>query len=101
MESNIKTFPKEELIELAGDYGDPDLFEYIKTEDYGNTRWESHHRLIFKEVTTGNFYAVKYSKGLTESQDSYPFDYEPDDVPCTRVYEKEKTVVVKYYEENP
>ena len=80
--------PKEEMLDiLRGDHDDAEL---VKDKIYDTTRWSELHEIIFKY--RDKHYSATYSKGLTEYQDEYPWDYEPE-VKCTEVVRKE--VVVK------
>lgn len=60
--------------------------------DEGSGRWESHHSLILKD-SAGRFWAASYSQGLTESQDSYPFEDDGDEIEFVQV---EKVPVPAY-----
>jgi hypothetical protein len=101
-------FSKQALIDTLdeGSAWDPNnnpLTEKVAVIDYDHSRWSSHHELIFKCIADGKFYGVDFSKGLTEQQSEYPFDYEPDEIECFEVvkvevmtYEWHKLPVNKY-----
>lgn len=40
----------------------------VHTEDYGDTRWESHTGYVFK-LSDGSYIEFEHASGLTESQD--------------------------------
>lgn len=88
------TVPKAVLKELI--YLTPgDTLEGVRLvldEQFGTGRWVSHHRIV---VAVGDeFFAAQYTQGLTEMQDGEPFEYDPDDVPMTQVFARERVVVV-------
>ena len=94
-------FKKDVLQELAytsekkGFVEDDVVYSVVKNEQVDSSRWSSHHDLIF--IADDKFYSTYYSKGLTESQDESPFEYEPDEIECIEVIPVEKTVVVTEY----
>lgn len=75
----VTKFPKEDLQDLL-DTKKFDGYERISDEIVDTSRWSIHHYMIFKYE--GNFYGVGYTRGATESQDEYPFEYEPSMVEC-------------------
>lgn len=62
--------------ELAGSYtGDTlDGWTVVANEWVENQRWESVHRLVIRNEA-GEHFADTYSRGLTESQDTGPYEY--------------------------
>jgi hypothetical protein len=48
-------------------------------ERLGDSRWESNHRLVIRDAS-GRHYAGHYTVGLTESQDTRPWEYETEAV---------------------
>lgn len=57
----------------------------------GTSRWESIHRLVVRD-RDGRLWAVTYRQGLTESQESEPFE----DMTEVTFYEVEKVPVTTY-----
>jgi hypothetical protein len=80
--------PKEVMLDILN--GDSDDGELIKDKIYDTTRWSELHEIVFKYKD--KFYLATYSKGLTEYQNEYPWDYD-NEVECAEVVQKE--VVVK------
>ena len=60
--------------DFEGNYNDP---RFVKVEDTqeDSGRWESYHILIVKDTQTNKFFRTEYSKGLTEQQDTQPFEH--------------------------
>ena len=85
-------FKAEDLRELIYG-GGPENLRVISDNVTENTRWSALHRLVFEDETTGKFYAVNYSEGLTENQMEEPFEYE-DEVECEEVRKTIKMVEV-------
>ena len=52
------------------------FFVQVEIKDNGNGRWESYHSIIVKDTRNSKLYMCNYSEGLTENQDSGPFDNE-------------------------
>lgn len=58
--------------------GDPDLgLEVESNEHTGEGRWTSYHFLVLKDKA-GRFWATTYEQGLTEYQDTRPFEDESE-----------------------
>jgi hypothetical protein len=93
-----KTFDKEDLISLV-DGDDVQGLQVMENTITGTGRWSIHHRLVFKELDTGKFWAVGYSRGATEQQDESPFENGGARVTCREVLPVEKMVTV--YERTP
>ena len=82
----------EQARDLVYDEADPALgLEVEFNEQTGSGRWMSHHRLIVKDKD-GRFWAVPYQQGLTESQDSKPFEDQAE----VEFREVEKVPVTSY-----
>ncbi|QKJ87447.1 hypothetical protein PMPD1_2505 [Paramixta manurensis] len=62
----------------------------IHREQTGSRRWESDHLMIF--TLGGKLYGSTYSLGLTECQESLPYEYEPDQIECLQMEAYEVTV---------
>ncbi len=90
-------FKKEDLQNLVWDDHDGTDFKVVVDEQTDSGRWESYHDLVFKYHANGNYYRTHYSQGLTESQDSRPFEYEPDEIECQKVFKEVKMVEVVNY----
>jgi hypothetical protein len=56
-------------------------------------RWSIDHEIIFKYED--KYYQTTYSIGATEGQEEAPFEYDPDEIECLEVEQKE--VVVKQW----
>ncbi|TMR10083.1 hypothetical protein ETD86_40885 [Nonomuraea turkmeniaca] len=54
---------------------DLDGWTVVKSEEHGHTRWNSHHTLIIRN-DAGEHFAGHYRKGLTENQDTKPWEGE-------------------------
>ena len=97
-------FPKQVLIDTL-DHGsayneqNDQITEKISDEYVESSRWSEFRELIFKDVTTGKFYAVDYSRGLTENQHEYPFDYSPEEVECFEV--RQVSVIKQVWQKFP
>lgn len=90
-----------DVAESLYDYSEGDIldgFRYVGDQDEGNGRWEAHHLMVLQHLESGNFYAIEYSIGLTENQDStFPWrpDWKarPETVTAFRVYQKMVTTM--------
>ena|ERR1035441_4778043 len=77
---------------LAWDEPDPDWGYAVElNEQVGTKRWTSVHRLVIRDGD-GKLWAACYEEGLTENQDSEPFEYQ-DEVEFSEV---EKVPVTTY-----
>lgn len=84
-----KTYPKEVLQELTYEdyYMDDELnLVVVKNVITDTSRWSVHYSLIFHDMNEDKFYSVTYSRGATESQDEYPFEWEPEKVEVHEVH---------------
>ena len=64
----------EQARELVYDEADPALGLEVETRvQTGTRRWVSTHRLIVRD-RDGRLWSTSYEKGLTESQDTRPFE---------------------------
>ena len=88
-----RAFDKEVLKLLVWDDCADPAYEYVATVDAGTSRWSSHHTLVFR--FEGKLWASEYSKGLSETQDQVPYEYDEPEA-----YEVEAitntTVVTEY-----
>ena len=84
---------REQAQGLVWDEADPEWdLEVELNEQVDTSRWESiHHRLVVKDKD-GKFWAARYRKGLTEYQDSRPFE----DLDEVEFREVEKVPVITY-----
>ncbi len=88
-----RPFPIEDLKLLVWE-DEPEGYKYIDTEDTGKSRWSSHHTLIFE--FEGELWASDYSRGLSETQDQVPYEY--DDPVAYKVKRVETVTTVVSYE---
>jgi hypothetical protein len=74
-------------------------FKVLVNEQIDSRRWVAVCVLVVK--IDDKFYKATYEKGLTEYQDSCPFEYDGDMISFERVYPRPKTVVeyVPYVED--
>jgi len=94
MSKFIGMFAKEELLDII--FADStDKLELISDNISETGRWSEYHDVVFKDKETDGIFSVGYSKGLTESQDEYPFDDEGEMISCDELIEGR--IVVKTY----
>lgn len=55
-------------------------------------RWVNVYRRVFEH--DGKFYETIYERGKSESQDTSPYEDDPDEIECDEVFKKEKTIIV-------
>lgn len=81
---------KEQAKEMI--YGEaPEGIKVIDTIQTGSGRWESYHKIIVQEESTGRYFSDTYSEGLTEQQENNRWDYtEPN---FTEVFPHKKEVI--------
>ena len=79
-------------------YGDNEDFEVVMDDIFDTSRWSEHHSVILKHIPSGKFYSTHYSRGLTESQDEVPWEY--DEPELTEVVPVEKVVIAYEAVEN-
>ena len=70
-----------------------DGFTVVHNERVGSRRWVSVHELVIQKTGTDEFYETSYERGLTESQDQAPFEYDGDVIQFHRVYPHEVTTI--------
>lgn len=90
-----KQLPKEALIELvySGEYYEAGYeLEVVRTRISDQSRWSIFHEMIIHDVTDGKYYVSEYSVGATEAQDESPYEFEPEVVDVTEVYEVKQIV---------
>lgn len=106
MTTNTRKIDKDQLLAWGLPYGydwEDQKAEILATEDGDHGRWESYHTVIFVAPDDGKTYSADYSRGLTEYQDTRPWE-DVDYVTCvevearTRVVEITDWVPVKYTE---
>lgn len=86
------TLDADEARELAYGMTNDDRNLTIEANEYMESgRWMSVHRLVLKD-TEGRLWSATYRQGLTEMQDSGPFENEA----AVRFQEVEKVPVVTY-----
>lgn len=83
--------------ELAyGEAGDEhEGWTVVENEEIDHSRWESIHTLVIKNED-GEYYSADYRQGLTESQDTRPWEYEKT-VTFDQVVPATKTIEVTEY----
>jgi hypothetical protein len=74
-------------------------YEREAVTDEGSGRWMSHHALVLKD-SEGRYWSAGFSQGLTEMQDSYPFEYDGDEIEFVQV-EKVPVITYEYREVKP
>jgi|SRR5690606_15576307 len=67
----------------------------VSNEQIDRARWESIHSLVIRNEA-GEHYAATYRRGLTENQDTKPFEYD-ETVTFAQVFPKTETVEVVSY----
>lgn len=69
------TLPAEDARELAylGVGQGFDGWTVVADDEVDHSRWESHHQLVIRDAD-GRHYAAPYSQGLTEYQDTRPWE---------------------------
>lgn len=84
-----RMFPTAVLRELT--WGElPEGYALLVDEQTGSGRWSSYHRMVF--AFEGKLWETTYSRGLTESQDERPYEYDGEEVDCVEVEARPKTV---------
>lgn len=87
----------EDARELAyGEAGDEhEGWTVVSNEEIDHARWESIHELVI-ESEYGDYFSATYRRGLTESQDTRPWEYEKT-VTFDQVVPVTKTIEVVEY----
>jgi hypothetical protein len=93
----VKLFKKSELndLDLPSGYN-KDIVKVVIDEVIDTSRrWSEDHRLVFQlpDMQEDEAWETYYSVGKTEQQDERPWEYE-DEIECTLVKRKEKTIIV-------
>lgn len=87
-------FNKELLIELVGEHSISDEegneLRVVTVDQIDTRRWESVHEMVFSFC--GRLYSSTYRMGLTEIQESSPYEYDDQEVECPEVEAYEVTV---------
>ena len=81
-------FKKEYLVD--GIDGDGPCGKTVHTKHTGSRRWSQSYARVFE--IDGKFYSTRYRVGSTEMQDESPYEYEGDEIECTEVFPRQKTV---------
>ena len=89
----IREFDKDDLLELLDcEKGDEvNGLKYITTINNGKSRWVSCHSVIFE--FEGKTWASDFSRGLSETQETYPYD---EDEPTAYEVEPYTVIITKY-----
>lgn len=71
-------------------------YEVTENRQVEERRWVSVHEFVIRQLSTGRFYRTFYERGLTEYQDTEPFDEWacPDGVVFTSVVQEPVTAYV-------
>ena len=92
-------FSKEFLLDLVGiKTGDAlndenhGLVTVISNKMNGRGRWYISYSQIFEMA--GKFYKTVYRTGATESQNEYPYEFDPDEIECVEVLPKKVTTTI-------
>ena len=72
-----KNFSKDFLIDLLN------RDKFIYEEITGRTRWSILYWSVFEH--DGEYWAVEYSDGATELQDERPWEYDGNEITCSKV----------------
>lgn len=72
----------------------PEMATEIYREQTGSGRWLSYNELVFKAPDDGLTWACYYDEGLTESQETKPWEYEKE-ITLTKV-EPYEIVITKW-----
>lgn len=67
-------------------------FTRIANDFVDKLRWESVHRLVIQRASDSRCFATTYTQGLTEQQDTRPWEYE-EQVTFTQVFPHTKISV--------
>jgi len=78
------------------DHPDVDKINTVVDRQIGKRRWVAVNEWIFE--FEGKFYRTTYESGLTEKQDTEPFEYAPAEIECDEVFPVE-VKVIKYMNE--
>lgn len=82
---------KEEGREIVDCYHED--WEQVEKSIANTSRWSIHYEAIHKHIPSGKFYSFEYSRGATESQEEYPYEYD-DEVTPVEVHQVEKLMTV-------
>ncbi len=86
-----RKFPKEKLKSLA--YGEKvEGLMLVADFHLSNKRWTELRQMVFSVKGEFGCWSVPYEIGLTETQDTRPFDWEKEEVEAVKVAPHEKTV---------
>ena len=86
---NKERFTEEELRKIVWDGIDGDEYNFIKTEEGKDLRWERPMTEIFQ--VNDRYFAIPWMKGLTEYQENF-YNYQPYEVRPV-----EKAIIITEY----
>jgi len=90
--SVTRNFDEDLIKDIVWD--DHDEYEVIENDMVDKSRWSVHYEVVFKELATGKFYSVGYSRGATEYQDEgCEFDVRNGTVECQEVEPVEVKII--------
>jgi len=84
-------FTKTFLKDLAREDHDEDVVQLISEEEGESRRWVVAIHQVFK--FEGKLYMTTYDRGLTECQETTPYEFGPDEIDCPEVRAVECTVI--------
>ena len=84
MEREKLKLSKEDAKAVISD--DLDGFKVIQDTIESTGRWSENHDIIIQRESDGKYFGDGYSRGLTEMQDEFPYDYSDPDF--TEVFPK-------------
>lgn len=93
MEREVLIFSKADAYAIVTD--DFEGFEVETERQTSEGRWLSYHEVIVKRESDGKFFKSNYSRGLTEYQDTYPYD--EDKPEFIEVFPEKKTIEIVVY----
>lgn len=84
---------KQEAIEISWEDCDPEVYKIVQSpKRVGERRWEDDYEVVFEHIPSGKFYALYFSRGKTEMQETLPFEYDREPIKPTEVRKVEVTV---------
>lgn len=69
-------------------------FKLVHTDQIDSRRWVSVHEAVYQDLNTLKYYWSTYEMGLTECQDTSPYEYVKDEIELIEVEPKEVTTTI-------